>query len=94
MACMCGDPYCGSCGPAQGGHKCLICGVWNWDGGCEKPEECRKANELMAAKENEFLDQMERAEAEYNADIDLCGKETNHAEVPGTGFCRCTHAMY
>jgi hypothetical protein len=20
--CMCGDPYCGSCGPAQGYHKC------------------------------------------------------------------------
>jgi len=22
MPCMCGDPYCGSCGPAQGYFKC------------------------------------------------------------------------
>jgi hypothetical protein len=27
-------------------------------------------------------------------DIRRCRKDTDHAEVPGTGFCRCTHVMY
>ena len=28
MACMCGDLCCWSCGPAQGNHRCPICGEW------------------------------------------------------------------
>lgn len=27
-------------------------------------------------------------------EIIACERETGHAIVPGTGFCRCTHAMY
>ena len=30
--------------------------------------------------------------SEYS--IECCGRETGHAEVKGTGFCRCTHAMF
>lgn len=26
--------------------------------------------------------------------IEKCRETTNHALVPGTGFCACTHAMY
>jgi hypothetical protein len=26
--------------------------------------------------------------------IERCGRETNHALVKGTGFCRCTHVMF
>lgn len=56
MACMCGDLYCWSCGPAQGNSKCHICGKWDMDGGCDEPEKClaiaqeqdRAENELMA----------------------------------------------
>ena len=35
MPCMCGDPYCPSCGPAQGNYHCPICGKWSADGGCD-----------------------------------------------------------
>jgi hypothetical protein len=28
MPCMCGDLYCGSCGPAQGNVRCSVCGEW------------------------------------------------------------------
>ena len=51
MACMCGDLYCGSCGPAQGNFKCSNCGVWSMDGGCADPEACGKA--IQAALEQE-----------------------------------------
>jgi len=40
MPCMCGDPYCGSCGPAQGNTKCHYCGAWSADGGCQNPQVC------------------------------------------------------
>ena len=47
MACMCGDLYCGSCGPAQGNSRCSVCGVWRADGGCADPKACRaKANDM------------------------------------------------
>jgi hypothetical protein len=26
--------------------------------------------------------------------IAACARETQHAQVKGTGFCRCTHAMF
>jgi len=50
MPCMCGDICCPSCGPAQGNHRCLVCGAWASDG-CENPEEC--AAKLPAAIEAE-----------------------------------------
>lgn len=28
------------------------------------------------------------------SEIAECGKETEHARVTGTHFCRCTHVMY
>lgn len=40
MPCMCGDPYCSSCGPAQGNFRCPVCLAWGADGGCENPEKC------------------------------------------------------
>jgi len=51
--CMCGDPYCHSCGPAQGNSKCWNCGKWSIDGGCENPEACQKANRLSEQAEAE-----------------------------------------
>lgn len=52
--CMCGDLYCGSCGPAQGNHKCPACGRWSMDGECDNPqkcaEACRQMDEAMAAE--------------------------------------------
>ena len=55
--CLCGDIYCGSCGPAQGNVKCFVCGAWTVDGGCVDPEACAKAEEA-------FEDQMDRIHAE------------------------------
>jgi len=40
--CMCGDPYCSSCGPAQGNYKCWYCGSWSEDGGCKNPAKCEE----------------------------------------------------
>jgi hypothetical protein len=37
---MCGDPYCPSCGPAQGNYQCPTCGAWKLDGGCAFPQQC------------------------------------------------------
>jgi hypothetical protein len=45
MPCMCGDPYCGSCGPAQGNYRCMHCGRWTLDGGCINPEACANAED-------------------------------------------------
>ena len=53
--CLCGDLYCGSCGPAQGNYKCDMCGKWSLDGGCPDPEKCERE-----AKAQD--DQMYRAE--------------------------------
>ena len=60
MPCMCGDPYCGSCGPAQGNYRCYNCGKWAMDGGCDKPEECNKALEESAKAEAEWEERMAR----------------------------------
>lgn len=57
--CLCGDPYCGSCGPAQGNHKCPSCGRWSADGECDNPSEC---------EENIIKWEMELAEAEAELD--------------------------
>jgi hypothetical protein len=64
---MCGDPYCPSCGPAQGNHRCPICGTWSADGPCPDPERCaaesRKADDALAAQ----LVEEEKAAREYFA---------------------------
>ncbi|MCW5763596.1 MAG: hypothetical protein KIT88_10180 [Phycisphaeraceae bacterium] len=50
--CMCGDPYCRSCGPAQGNTRCHYCGAWSDDGGCADPEACE-----TASKQTEYRQQ-------------------------------------
>ena len=53
MACMCGDLYCFSCGPAQGNYQCS-CGSWTLD---IEEDECHKsceAHEAMAYSEEEI----------------------------------------
>jgi len=67
MPCMCGDPYCPSCGPAQGNHRCLVCGRWTLDGSCKNKKKCRAENERLAKLEYEALDAEYRAEQEYEA---------------------------
>jgi hypothetical protein len=54
--CMCGDLFCSSCGPAQGNYKCVQCGAWSMDGGCENPERCAELDRQMAAAEAAFND--------------------------------------
>ena len=65
MACMCGDTYCWSCGPAQGNAKCSVCGKWEADGGCDNPTECeakgKEEDRLYAEQEAEWA----KAEAEW-----------------------------
>lgn len=51
--CMCGDLYCGSCGPAQGNHKCGCCGRWSMDGECDDPDYCHQQLQLHAEAECE-----------------------------------------
>lgn len=63
--CMCGDPYCWSCGPAQGNHRCQICGQWTLDGGCEKPAECAELDRQIAENEHRQWEQMEQQAKEY-----------------------------
>jgi len=46
----CGDPYCRSCGPAQGHWCCDVCG--EWDGECDDPEACRTASKAIAELES------------------------------------------
>lgn len=64
MPCMCGDPYCGSCGPAQGNDRCEICGKWSWDGGCADPKACDAKAEEWAKAMDEAEAKMERMEEE------------------------------
>jgi len=63
MACMCGDPYCWSCGPAQGNNRCEICGRWSEDGGCVDPKACdakaKEADDQDRRRERAIADQME-----------------------------------
>lgn len=65
MACMCGDYYCGSCGPAQGNYHCLVCGMWSADGGCEDRQKCREENERLAEAENQAAEQLGKDAADY-----------------------------
>lgn len=54
MSCMCGDLYCNSCGPAQGNHKCSICGAWSNEGGCKDPDLCEEALEYQCSNCGQF----------------------------------------
>ena len=49
--CMCGDPYCPTCSPAN--SRCLVCGRWLIGGGCEDPAKC-------AGKEEKLVTQLEK----------------------------------
>jgi hypothetical protein len=60
MTCMCGDLYCGSCGPAQGNNRCSNCGRWDDEGGCERPDECSKRIRAAIAQEEEMYADEER----------------------------------
>jgi hypothetical protein len=33
-------------------------------------------------------------EVDHRERLEKCGRETNHAQVGKTGFCRCTHVMF
>lgn len=51
--CMCGDICCPSCGPAQGNFRCLVCGAYTSDGGCENEQACAEEQERRDAAEQE-----------------------------------------
>lgn len=64
MACMCGDLCCPSCGPAQGNHRCSVCGAWDSDGGCDDPVACEQQAAIQAEGEWRVLAIMKLAERE------------------------------
>lgn len=66
MTCMCGDLYCGSCGPAQGNFKCSACGQWSEDGGCVEPEKCDVICKQIADNEAKYFEEMAKHEKDYN----------------------------
>ena len=66
--CLCGDLYCGSCGPAQGNIKCFVCGVWSLDGGCKDPEACADAEEKIMAEMDRAEEEREKWEAELRGE--------------------------
>lgn len=77
--CMCGALDCESCGPAQGNHKCWVCGAWTFDGGCANPDACNAANERA---EQAYQDEQAEAayqESQYEHHADA---EYDAAEIP------------
>ena len=60
--CMCGDIRCGSCGPAQGNHKCWCCGKWDDEGGCIDPKACDK--KMAAERQDDLKRELAEVEAE------------------------------
>lgn len=81
MACMCGDSHCFWCGPAQGNHKCFVCGKWDDDGGCDNPGRCRAEEESRSRE----------AKVEEKANLPDWSKQCTNCEakpvVPATGLC-------
>ena len=65
--CMCGDIRCWSCGPAQGNHKCPVCGKWDDEGGCEYPEVCEDALNELYDEEARRCEQKESMEELYGS---------------------------
>lgn len=64
--CLCGDLYCGSCGPAQGNHRCGNCGEWadeHGEPGSEHDDDrCSEAMKVQAEAEYEWEQEMEKHE--------------------------------
>ena len=78
--CLCGDPYCPSCGPAQGNYKCPNCGTWSADGGCQDQAGCVAANKACdeaMAKELEEAQLIHKLELERMALLDTLEKDEN-----------------
>lgn len=68
MACMCGDLYCISCGPAQGNHRCEECGRWSMDGGCIDESVCEAKNKAYwDAIEQQAVEDEESLQAFYDS---------------------------
>ena len=70
--CLCGDPYCSSCGPAQGNYKCPVCGKWSMDGGCDNPSKCEEESRKIDEERyrDYLIDEMwHRIAIEQNCDI-------------------------
>ncbi len=65
--CLCGDLRCGSCGPAQGNSKCIICGKWADEGGCTDPKKCEE--ELIKFEEAWAKQEEEWSRMEANLDL-------------------------
>lgn len=63
---MCGDLYCGSCGPAQGNFKCSGCGRWSMDGPCVDPNRCAEIVKAENQQVDEYYRQMEEDEKAAN----------------------------
>jgi hypothetical protein len=67
MACLCGDLYCWSCGPAQGNHRCEACGEWTLDheepGSTHEARRCTAEVERMAREEAALEAAMEEDDA-------------------------------
>ena len=57
--CNCGDLFCHSCGPLQGNDRCVICGKWTSEGGCDDREACDAAVAKLDADFAEALEQHE-----------------------------------
>ena len=61
--CMCGDPCCNSCGPAQGNWRCPLCRNWVYfSEGCDHFDE--SGNVLPEFAEAMKQKEFEREEAE------------------------------
>jgi len=75
--CMCGDIYCHSCGPAQGNHKCPVCGVRSYDGECVDPAACEKAEREMEDAMVRDLEEADRVARAYWAAFGKKGDETD-----------------
>lgn len=85
--CMCGDPYCSSCGPAQGNYKCGHCGHWTADGECT--DACEEGSRAAGEATVLEYEEMERHAAAYedminrtpDADLDPSELEDQPEEV-------------
>jgi hypothetical protein len=63
--CMCGDPYCHSCGPAQGNYQCRVCGRWSMDGDCDNPTECHRIGKEQDEAFAKQMEEWDKIEADY-----------------------------
>lgn len=64
MACMCGDLCCGSCGPAQGNWRCIICGQWASEGCRHIRKTGRNADKTYLKRYQKQADHLQQQEAE------------------------------